>query len=157
MRSTTACTPSEHVSPSSRCHVAQLHRAGHVGPKGASAREASGKVREGNFPARPKHALHMRPTPGQRCVVELPKSHSLTLEDPARVLIGCRECSTMGRARWLDSIHRLYCQTVTRYAQLDKWWNNDLWNRAWGFWNEFRVKLRMECLGEDAAVPFLLV
>ena len=33
--SATACTPSEHVSSSSRCHVAQQH-ADHVGPKGTS-------------------------------------------------------------------------------------------------------------------------
>ena len=39
-QSMTACTPSERVSSSLRCHTAQQDPAGHVGPKGMSARKA---------------------------------------------------------------------------------------------------------------------
>ena len=38
-QSMTACTPSERVSSSLRCHTAQQDPAGHVGPKGMSARK----------------------------------------------------------------------------------------------------------------------
>ena len=54
-------------------------------------------IRPGNLLNAPtKHPLHMRPTPGQRCVVE---AVPFSLENPATLLmLGCRECSTTGRA-----------------------------------------------------------
>ena len=96
MRSTTACTPSEHVSPSFRCHLAQLHRAGHVGPKGASAWNAPFKAREivvyqTQFPPSTPSTCAPHPATG----VWL----SYTLMYLMQPLLGCQECSTVGRAR----------------------------------------------------------
>ena len=71
-QSMTACTPSERVSSSLRCHTAQQDPAGHVGPKGMSARKPK-KVRrprrQGMIVTKTltEHSLRVRPTPGQRC------------------------------------------------------------------------------------------
>lgn len=70
-QSMTACTPSERVSSSLRCHTAQQDPAGHVGPKGMSAQKVRKprrqgmivtKDNQGPYRALPPRAPHTRPT-----------------------------------------------------------------------------------------------
>ena len=74
-QSMTACTPSERVSSSLRCHTAQQDPAGHVGPKGMSARKPKkgGKNCECVTKNPTEHSLRVRPTPGQWCENEQQK------------------------------------------------------------------------------------
>ena len=74
-QSMTACTPSERVSSSLRCHTAQQDPAGHVGPKGMSARKPKkgGKNCECVTKNPTEHSLRVRATPGQWCENEQQK------------------------------------------------------------------------------------